>query len=156
MPFPLLYQVNTRVLVGETAAARARPSTLDDLPDDLFDRAAAGGFSWLWMLGVWQTGAAGQRGARAPESRADLQNDLPDLRDADIVGSPFAIVGYDVHREFGGDAALARLRRRMHRRELSLLVDFIPHIATTPELQRKLLVDNPMRLYWTEEWIKAP
>jgi 2-pyrone-4,6-dicarboxylate lactonase len=31
------------------------------------------------------------------------------------------------------------------------LVDFIPKIATTEELQRKLLVDNPMRLYWPEE-----
>ncbi|MDB5685186.1 MAG: amidohydrolase 2, partial [Sphingomonas bacterium] len=30
------------------------------------------------------------------------------------------------------------------------LVDFIPRIATTPELQRKLLVDNPMRLYWKD------
>ena len=29
-----------------------------------------------------------------------------------------------------------------------LLVDFIPRIAVTPGLQRKLLVDNPMRLYW--------
>ena len=29
------------------------------------------------------------------------------------------------------------------------LVDFIPRIAPTIELQRKLLVDNPMRLYWT-------
>ena len=29
------------------------------------------------------------------------------------------------------------------------LVDFIPTIAVTPELQRKLLVDNPMRLYWS-------
>ena len=29
------------------------------------------------------------------------------------------------------------------------LVDYLPRIATTPELQRKLLVDNPMRLYWT-------
>ncbi len=28
------------------------------------------------------------------------------------------------------------------------LVDVIPHIAPTPELQQKLLVDNPMRLYW--------
>jgi len=28
------------------------------------------------------------------------------------------------------------------------LVDYIPRIAATPELQRKLLVDNPMRLYW--------
>lgn len=28
------------------------------------------------------------------------------------------------------------------------LVDFIPTIAPTKELQRKLLVDNPLRLYW--------
>ena len=31
------------------------------------------------------------------------------------------------------------------------LVDFIPKIATTESLQKKLLVDNPMRLYWPEE-----
>ncbi|MBB5737730.1 2-pyrone-4,6-dicarboxylate lactonase [Xanthomonas arboricola] len=30
------------------------------------------------------------------------------------------------------------------------LVDFIPKIALTAELQRKLLVDNPMRLYWAD------
>ena len=29
------------------------------------------------------------------------------------------------------------------------LVDFIPRIAPTAELQRALLVDNPMRLYWS-------
>jgi len=28
------------------------------------------------------------------------------------------------------------------------LVDFIPKIARTPEQQRKLLVENPLRLYW--------
>ena len=28
------------------------------------------------------------------------------------------------------------------------LVDVIPHIAATTELQQKLLIDNPMRLYW--------
>jgi 2-pyrone-4,6-dicarboxylate lactonase len=38
-----------------------------------------------------------------------------------------------------------------HMPDDGLLVDFIPHIATTAELQRKLLVDNPMRLYWPEE-----
>ena len=37
-----------------------------------------------------------------------------------------------------------------HMPDDGLLVDFIPHIATTPELQKKLLVDNPMRLYWPE------
>lgn len=32
-----------------------------------------------------------------------------------------------------------------------LLVDCIAHIAPTAELQRKLLADNPIRLYWPEE-----
>ena len=38
-----------------------------------------------------------------------------------------------------------------HMPDDGLLVDFIPHIATTAELQQKLLVTNPMRLYWPEE-----
>ena len=38
-----------------------------------------------------------------------------------------------------------------HMPDDGLLVDFIPHIAVTQESQRKLLVDNPMRLYWPEQ-----
>ena len=37
-----------------------------------------------------------------------------------------------------------------HMPDDGLLVDFIPHIAVTAELQHKLLVENPMRLYWPE------
>jgi 2-pyrone-4,6-dicarboxylate lactonase len=37
-----------------------------------------------------------------------------------------------------------------HMPDDGLLVDFIRRIATTPELQRKLLIDNPTRLYWRE------
>ena len=36
-----------------------------------------------------------------------------------------------------------------HMPDDGLLVDFIPQIATAPELQQKLLVDNPTRLYWS-------
>ena len=38
-----------------------------------------------------------------------------------------------------------------HMPDDGLLVDVIPHIATTPGLRSKLLIDNPMRLYWPEE-----
>lgn len=40
---------------------------------------------------------------------------------------------------------------KSHMPDDAWLVDFIPKIATTPELRQKLLVDNPMRLYWPEE-----
>ena len=38
-----------------------------------------------------------------------------------------------------------------HMPDDGLLVDFIPSIAVTPDLQRKLLVDNPTRLYWAQQ-----
>lgn len=37
---------------------------------------------------------------------------------------------------------------KSHMPDDGTLVDFIPRIAVSAELQRKLLVDNPMRLYW--------
>ncbi|MBC3885288.1 amidohydrolase family protein [Undibacterium griseum] len=36
-----------------------------------------------------------------------------------------------------------------HMPDDGLLVDYIPHIAPSAELQQKLLVDNPLRLYWS-------
>ena len=39
---------------------------------------------------------------------------------------------------------------RDHMPDDGLLVGFIAQVATNAELQRKLLVDNPMRLYWPE------
>ena len=38
-----------------------------------------------------------------------------------------------------------------HMPDDGLLVDLIPEIAPTAELQQQLLVRNPMRLYWPEE-----
>ncbi|MGB6242726.1 MAG: amidohydrolase family protein [Castellaniella sp.] len=38
---------------------------------------------------------------------------------------------------------------KSHMPDDGLLVDYIPQIALTADLQRKLLVDNPNRLYWS-------
>jgi len=132
MRHPTLYQLNTRVLLTERAAALGRPATLDDLTDAMLDDVAAKGFSWVWLLGVWQTGPAGRQISRGDgELRAELQRELSDLREDDITGSPFAVVSWTVHKDFGGDAALARIRERLARRNLKLLLDFVPnHVAT--------------------------
>ena len=125
---PSLYQVNTRVWLTALAQSLGRPATLDDIPDAELDRLAGMGFDWIWFLSVWQTGAAGQRVSRAnPEWRHEFQETLPDLREDDIAGSGFAITGYDVHDQLGGDAALARLRERLRARGLRLLLDFVPN-----------------------------
>jgi glycosidase len=125
---PLIYQINTRVWLTELSKSLGRPATLDDIPDAELDRFGKTGFDWIWFLSVWQTGPAGQRVSRANhEWRRDFEDTLPDLREEDIAGSGFAITGYTVHRDLGGDAALARLRERLRKRGLKLLLDFVPN-----------------------------
>jgi len=130
---PSIYQINTRIILQERGVALGRPATLDDLEDRFLDDIAAMGFEWVWFLGVWQTGPAGRAISRSnPKLMGECRRDLPDLRDDDISGSPFAIVAYEAHKDFGGDRALAKLRERLARRNLKLLLDFVPN-HTAPD-----------------------
>ncbi len=130
---PVLYQVNTRVLLAELSNSLKRHATLDDIPDEALDRIAADGFDWVWFLGVWQTGPAGRKiSLENPKWRREFQELLPDLTDDDICGSCFAVQSYAVHSAFGGNAALRRLRERLHQRGIRLLLDFVPN-HTAPD-----------------------
>lgn len=137
--YPSLFQVNTRIRLAELSAALGRPATLDDVTDTELDQLARDGFDLVWFLGVWQTGEAGRRvSATNPEWLAEYRQVLPDFRESDVSGSCFAVRDYRVHADFGGDAALARLRARLRERGLRLLLDFVPnHVA----------LDHP----WVEE-----
>jgi hypothetical protein len=126
--YPSLYQINTRVWMTQLSRALGRRAVLDDVPDADLDRLAAQGFDWVWLLSVWRTGPEGRRISRAnPEWRREFLDTLPDLSEDDIPGSGFAITGYVVHDDLGGDAALARLRERLRKRGLRLMLDFVPN-----------------------------
>src|SRR5262252_2769914 len=123
-----LYQINTRVWLTEISSTLGHRATLDDIPDAELDRLAAAGYDWVWLLSVWRTGIAGQRVSRTHrEWRREFEETLPDLREEDIGGSGFAITGYAVHPDLGGDEALARLRERLRARSLRLMLDFVPN-----------------------------
>src|SRR5262245_25595989 len=125
--YPSLYQINTRVWLTELSAKLGRLARLDDIPDGELDRIAEMGFDWVWLLSVWQIGATGQRVSRSnAEWRREFAETLPDLKEQDIAGSGFAVTGYSVSESLGGDVALARLRERLRRRNLCLLLDFVP------------------------------
>lgn len=126
--FPTLYEINTRIWLEELGRTKGSPATLADVPDETLDWLASCGFDCLWLLGVWQTGAASRTISLShPEWREEYQRVLPDFRDSDIAGSPFAIKSYTVHTDFGGNEALACLRDRLRARGIQLVLDFVPN-----------------------------
>lgn len=129
--YPSLYQINTRVWLTEMSQRLGRKATLDDIPDKELDNFAEMGFDWIWFLSVWRTGETAQNISRTnPEWRHDFEKTLPDLSEEDIGGSGFAITGYTVHPGIGGNEALKRLRKRLQKRGLKLMLDFVPnHMA---------------------------
>jgi glycosidase len=101
---PVLYEVNACVLLQECSAAAGKVITLGDLPETLLDEWAALGFDVIWLMGVW---------TRSEISR-DIARVLPDLQGE-----------YRVAAEFGGSAALRRLRTRLARKGMGLVLDFV-------------------------------
>lgn len=65
----------------------------------------------------------------------------------DVVPYPAAIVDQFPDRVLWG-TDWPHPNMKSHMPDDGALVDFIPRIARTSEQQQKLLVDNPMRLYW--------
>ena len=126
--YPSLFQINTRVWLRHLSSEGDKRVTLADIDDATIDRFSQRGFDWIWLLSVWQTGPAGRAVSRSrPEWRAEFNALLPDLIENDICGSGFAITAYTVSEELGGEAALAQFRERLARRDIRLMLDFVPN-----------------------------
>ena len=81
------------------------------MPDAVWDDVARPGFDAVWLMGVWQRSPMGADIARANDSmRAAHRRALPDLVDADVVGSAYCVRGYRVDARLGGDDGLAVAR----------------------------------------------
>ena len=90
--YPSLFQINTRVWLERLSRDAGRKITLADIDDTTLDGFAEKGFDWIWLLSVWQIGAAGRAVSRGnPQWRAEFETVLPDLYEEDICGSGFAI-----------------------------------------------------------------
>jgi len=70
--YPLLFQINTRVWLRRLSREAGRRITLADIDDATLDGFAEKGFDWIWLLRVWQLGAAGRAVPRGnPQWRGD-------------------------------------------------------------------------------------
>jgi len=128
---PVLYEINTCAWLSDLSRQSHRPVTLSTVPETELRRLARYGFDGLWLMGVWQRSAEGRRIARAhPQLQEAYRHALPDYVPADLVGSPYAILRYQVDSSLGSDAELDSLRQRLAGHGLRLILDFVPnHLA---------------------------
>jgi len=143
-----VYEINTRCWLRELAGQSNRPVTLGSVPESEIERWRDLGFTHIWLMGVWPTGPRSRSAALDnPAFRRALADTLPDWKDEDFSGSPFAIAGCTVARELGGDRELERLRGKLHAHGLKLLLDFVPN---------HLGLDHPWVVEKPEFFVHAP
>jgi len=140
---PLLLEINTRCWLGELSAKAGQSVTLASVPDAEVESWRALGFTHIWLMGVWRSGPRARAQALAsPQQRAGFSEALPDWREEDVVGSPYAIAEYRVLDRMGGEAGLKAFRARLKALGMKLVLDFVPNhfgidcpwLASRPEL----------------------
>jgi len=130
-PSPTVYEINTAVWLERLGRERGRPLRLEEAPDAAWDWLAALPVDAVWLMGVWQRSQEGLRIALSdPGLGAGNRAALPDLRPADVIGSPYCVRDYVVDERFGGPQGLAAARQRLADRGLAVILDYVPnHVA---------------------------
>ena len=128
---PTVYEINTAVWLQRLGRGRGRPLGLGEILGSEWDVLAALGVDAVWLMGVWQRSPAGRAIALAePSLVAGYRAALPDMRDEDVIGSPYCVHDYVVDERFGGPDGLAVAREQLSDRGLALILDYVPnHVA---------------------------
>ena len=143
MSHPLLYQINTRCWLQDLSARHKRDVTLATVPEQEFAFWQKSGFTHIWLMGVWTTGARSREIAlNHPDLRREYDAVLPGWKAADVAGSPYSIADYVVPKLLGGDDALKVFRTKLNALGIKLILDFVPNhlgldhawVNTQPEL----------------------
>lgn len=148
MPFPLLYEINTRCWLRDLRDAHGRKVSLAEIPDAEFKKWQRLGFTHIWLMGVWSVGAKSrERALEINDMHRDYAEALPDWTPEDIGGSPYAIGEYNVEPQLGGESGLAEFRRRLNSTGIRLMLDFVPN---------HLALDHPWVLQRPELFVQMP
>ncbi len=125
---PFIYEINTAVWLTELSRQFNKPITLKNVPDAVLDQLATLNVDTIWLMGVWQRSPAVR--ASALNYQHEYRPVLNDLTEADVIGSAYAIGAYVVDERLGGPDALASIRKRLRKRGLKLVLDYVPnHVA---------------------------
>jgi hypothetical protein len=125
---PIVYEINTWVWLNQLSCKYGREITLGDVPAQELEELAPWRFDAVWLMGVWHRGPATRRSAL--NYLHEYRHALPDITEADVAGSAYAICDYQVEARLGGPDGLAIFREQLRGYGIKLILDFVPnHVA---------------------------
>jgi hypothetical protein len=123
---PIVLEVNARILVRECSEQIGKRVHLGTIPDAVIDQWASLNIEGVWLMGVWATGPISKSIAIEHGGlQSEYRRALPDVTSSDIGGSPYSVCDYVVMPELGGFKSLAHLRKRLAKRHIGIILDFV-------------------------------
>ena len=115
MPNAILMAKNAYVWLDQLSKKYNQTlSRLDQVPDEELDFLQQGGFTGLWLIGVWERSTASERIKHL-------------CGNPDAVASAYSLKGYDIAAALGGPPAYQNLRDRLWRRGIRFACDMVPN-----------------------------
>ena len=125
---PNIYELNTRVWLKELSEDIGEKINLSNVPEDVLKYFSDTGFDALWLMGIWKPSLTGREIAKNHGGlRGEFLNTLPDLKEDDILASPYAIGDYTVNEALGGNEGLKKFRKSAKKHNLKIILDFVPN-----------------------------
>jgi hypothetical protein len=118
-----IFELNTRIFCLK------HHCTLEEFPDWFFQSPEVLAADLVWFMGVWKSSPKSMEICKTHTGlRHEFQKCLPDLRENDILGSPYAIWEYSpnpiVAKGFEG---LRKVKQQLNQMGKKLILDFVPN-----------------------------
>src|SRR3954451_6368984 len=115
MPRVVLMAKSTYVWLDQLSRKYGRNIyRLDQIPDEELDALQRGGFTGLWLIGLWE--------------RSQASRTIKQMRgNPEAVASAYSLMDYRIAEDLGGDEAYQNLRDRAWSRGVRLASDMVPN-----------------------------
>lgn len=145
----LVYQIDIREFIYRLNQLKNRQHSLKHLPNDFFEELKNLGVEFFWPVGIYEPSQLSREiSCSMKELHKKYYDSLPDWKEDDVIGSPYAITQYKISSKFGGEEAYKKFRAKLKNKfNLKIILDFVPnHFA----------IDSPVTQKHPEFFIQAP
>ncbi len=137
---PKILEINTWAWLNLLSEKYKKQINFNCIPETLINNEISL-FDAVWLMGVWERSPASKRIAlKHPGLQQEYRRALDDLREEDVVGSPYAVYNYHIDPHLGDEKGLERFRNNLLDKNIRLILDYVPNHVS---IDHPWVLENP-------------